>query len=566
MDTASVRDLPLKTVGKYQLLEELGSSAAGTTYRALDPFRKREQAVKIFGDLSRLDAAQKDRLYEVMARCAELSHRHLSKVQDVGEIDGRVYFARDLLAGADFGRHLAEHSPAASEKVTLIAQISEALSCAHSKDVFHGDIKPGNIFIADGRDAALLDFGVGAWQGSMLAARARLDGLVPNYLAPEQILGQPYDGRSDLFSLALVLYEAVTGKYPFEAAPGLIPREIVHTDIPALRELNSQFPEDLESLLARALAKKPEERIKSAEEFAASLYTIARKLRRDEASSVTPPSRAPFAPGANSEPRREPRPSRDGSLVIPEPVAPITMATALQPWHGGAAEKVEPKETAPALASTPRPDIPRRPRPTEPSPVAPLAPPAGSTADTPAAPAVAAPLPAKPSAAAATPIRPDNPATSMPRRFQRAPEPPPKSRNVRILRVATAAVGAFLATWMISSLVSRQNLHASQNQNRGETSAPKVAGDDLKSPPDAVVAPPQEAQKPVEAPKPEPAKKTSPVDSAIRYQVRPLWEAGKYADAMEAVDHILELDPASAEARAWKRKIRAAQDAEAAVK
>ncbi len=120
-----------------------------------------------------------------------------------------------------------------------MAQVCEGLAGAHAHGIAHGNLKPSNIFVVDGRDAVILDFGVGYLQTLLIAAGTRLEGLLPNYLAPEQILGDTFDARSDLFSLAMVLYEVLAGRYPFDAPAGVIPREIVHSEPRPLRERES---------------------------------------------------------------------------------------------------------------------------------------------------------------------------------------------------------------------------------------------------------------------------------------------------------------------------------------
>lgn len=149
----------------------------------------------------------------------------------------------------------------------------------------------------------------------------------------------------------------------------------------------------------------------------------------------------------------------------------------------------------------------------------------------------------------------------MPQRFQRAASPR-KARKLQI-KILTAAAGGVIAIWLVGSLVSRQSLHATQSKGRVESVAPKSSAHQPEAQPPAASgsAVELEPQKPVETVKKEPS-----VEQILRFRVKPLWEAGKYAQAMEEVDRALAADPASADARQWMKKIRAAQDAEAAVK
>ena len=177
------------------------------------------------------------------------------------------------------------------QKLAVIAQVAEGLAFAHSRGIAHGNLKPSNIFVDGARDVSILDFGIAKWLAALLEAGGRPEGLMANYLAPEQVLGQPFDARSDIFALGLMLYEFASGKYPFSADPGLIPREIVHTEPEPLRKLDAQVPEELEQLVARALKKEPGQRLQTAEEFASGLYLAAQQLRRIGASVVAPTHR-----------------------------------------------------------------------------------------------------------------------------------------------------------------------------------------------------------------------------------------------------------------------------------
>ena len=122
------------------------------------------------------------------------------------------------------------------QKLAIIAQVAEGLAFAHSRGIAHGNLKPSNIFVDPARDVSILDFGVAKWLAAILAAGARPEGLVAGYLAPEQVLGQPFDARSDIFALGVMLYEFASGKHPFSADPNLVPREIVHSEAEPLRK------------------------------------------------------------------------------------------------------------------------------------------------------------------------------------------------------------------------------------------------------------------------------------------------------------------------------------------
>ncbi len=279
----------MKSIGKYEVLNEIGSSGTGTTYRVRDNFQKQELALKFLHEVPQLDAAAHDQFCRELVLYSDLTHRHLAKVVDLGEIEGRIYIATKLLSGSDLDRFASNNRelPIAI-KLGILAQACEGLAFAHSRSITHGAIKPANLLIDAGNDLTILDFGAAQWQSLILAAGGRPEGLLASYLAPEQILGQPSDPKTDLFSLALIAYEFLAGRYPFQVPASLIPREIVHSEPEPLRKVSPEIPEDLEQLIIKGLKKKPEERIQSAEEFAAVLYRIAQQLRRSSAAAPVP--------------------------------------------------------------------------------------------------------------------------------------------------------------------------------------------------------------------------------------------------------------------------------------
>jgi len=308
----------MKTIGKYQILKEIGCSTAGKTYTALDNLRKTELALKVLDSSAMVTAELKDEFCRDLTACAELHHPHLAKIRDVGEVDAVLYIATDLLAGADLRTQLEEQlAIPLARKLDLMAQVFDGLAAAHAKGIAHGNIKPGNIFIVSGDDAQVLDFGTGRWLWLILSAGARPEKLFPNYFAPEQILGQPFDARSDVFSTSLVLYEWLAGKYPFQVPAGLIPREIVHTELESLRKMDPEIPEALEQLVARGLNKDREQRVQTAAEFANGLRGIIRQLEPERAVAAQPVPISTSLPPPIPPPVPMPTPTAATAAVAP---------------------------------------------------------------------------------------------------------------------------------------------------------------------------------------------------------------------------------------------------------
>lgn len=254
----------MKAFGKYQLLDEIGKSPAGTVYRASDALSGRDLAVKVL-DSAAASPESKTRFYAELAACSELQHPNIVKILDIGEVEGAIYIATELLQGVDLNRYFLENRKLTlARKLRLIAQVYDGLALAHSRKIVHGDIKPGNIFLTDQGDAKILDFGISK---------------LPNYLAPADVV-------ADLFSLATVLYQLVAGVPAFPLGSTAEPQR--------LRKIDSQVPEELERLVTAALAKDPQQRPQTAEIMTARLCAIAEQLPQEL------PAPAPLAASATA--------------------------------------------------------------------------------------------------------------------------------------------------------------------------------------------------------------------------------------------------------------------------
>jgi eukaryotic-like serine/threonine-protein kinase len=553
-------DSQMKSIGKYQVIEELGGSATGQTYRARDAFRNREFAVKILQTVPGLSAEAKERCCGHLAACAELTHRHIAKVHDLGEVEPGIFVATEWRAGLDLRRFMQENRDLPlDQKLAVIAQVAEGLAFAHSRGIAHGNLKPSNIFVDAERDVCILDFGIAKWLVALLEAGSRPEGLVANYLAPEQILGQPFDARSDIFALGLMLYEFACGKYPFSGDPGLIPREIVHGEPEPLRKLDPQVPEELEQLVARALQKDPEQRLQTAEEFASGLYVAAQQVRRGASAAVAanPPAvEQPVVPPIVNQlpPALTPEP------VIPQPAPPAALETPVGPEIAEDVPALEIPVAAPRVRERPQDADRKQPRPWS----------ARSYAAGTSNPPSASTNPGKQRVAPPA-APPEPPAFQPPQSFLKPaafpPPPPPPRASKTTKRILATAAGLILAAVIVSSLVSRQNLRASQNKSHALTpaaEAPAPVSEPTYAPPPAppeAHAPKHETPAPDEAVNPEASAK-----QILNGPVRTLWESGRYAQAMALVSQVLAADPANEDARTWKKKIREAQAAEAALK
>jgi serine/threonine-protein kinase len=503
--------------GKYKLLDPMGTGAAGTTYRALDTFLNREVVVKVLDPALTGNSELRDQVGRGLGRAAELNHPHIARIRDLGEVDGAVYIASDLLNGVDLRWHMERRILPMVDKIDLIAQVCQGLAYAHSMGMPHGNLKPGNIYVTE-KQASILDFGIGKCLASIVEAGGRAIALLPNYFAPEQVLGKPFKARSDVFSVGVILYELLA-KYPFPADANLIPREIVHTRPEPLRTLDPQIPEDLEKLVVRALEKDPEERLESMEEFAAGLFLVAQRMGGGVASPLISP--APLA----------------------EPSEPLLPA-AFSPMYPAQAP---PRPAAPAVVAAP----------VVPTPVP--------------EPAVN-PAPAEPVTVAAV-----EPTATEPKSPQPAKRPAPGKPARKRSRWLPYAVAAVMTISIVLVFLSKQNIDASPGSTQSSTIAAAPAAQQPQSAPaveqpaatpaaqDPAHAAPAAAPA-VEAPPATPAAAPKSSEDQTLNQVKSLWASGKYALALEKVNDLLTAHPESMEGRIWKKKIRAAQEAEAAMK
>ncbi len=305
----------MASLGKYQLLRELNSGSMGTVYIARDNVLDRDVALKTVLPGASMDAELKERFYREARACARLQHPSIVTIYDFGEENGTAYIAMELLAGTDARKIIQERRPLPlAVKLDAGAMVCEGLAVAHAAGIVHRDIKPSNIFVMEDGRAKILDFGIARTAASNLTLAGRVLG-TPNYMAPEQILGKPCDGRSDLFSTAIVLFELIASVHPFQGAS--IPKRIVREKADSLSAAWPEAPPKLVAILAKALEKEPERRYQSAAEMARELRAAAAEARRKQEEPTLTHAMASDAglreaAEPPAEPPRAPQPPQEG--------------------------------------------------------------------------------------------------------------------------------------------------------------------------------------------------------------------------------------------------------------
>ena len=256
------------TLGRYEILRELGQGAMGTVYLGKDPSINREVAVKTINyadiDAEELDDV-KTRFFREAEAAGKLSHPNIVTIYDVGEEHDMAYIAMELLRGKDLAHYCRQGKLLTVRQVlNIIGQTAEALGYAHTQEVVHRDIKPANIILQDNRQVKVADFGIARVMSSSRTQTGIIFG-TPNYMSPEQVAGKKVDGRSDLFSLGIVFYELLTGKRPFngDSMTALL-YAVSKAEYMPPNEIAPKIPPCCAEIIGRLLTKGISKRYKSA--------------------------------------------------------------------------------------------------------------------------------------------------------------------------------------------------------------------------------------------------------------------------------------------------------------
>ena len=267
-----------QVIGRYRVLERVGRGSMGVIYRGLDPVLDREVAIKVMSADFALEGEEaKRRFFREARAAAKLQHRNVVTIFEFDEEDGVPYIVMEFLRGRNLAERLNIDPPLTIEqKLDILIELCDGLHYAGENGVIHRDVKPANVWLLDDGSVKLVDFGIAKIVTSTSTLGKDVIGSAA-YMSPEQAEGQTVDARTDIFSAAVVLYELMAGRRPFEAStPTATLLKIVQEAPPPIT--SPDVPPALVAVIEHALAKKPADRYQTAAELGAELRAIRSAL------------------------------------------------------------------------------------------------------------------------------------------------------------------------------------------------------------------------------------------------------------------------------------------------
>jgi serine/threonine-protein kinase len=333
-------------IGKYRLVSRIGQGAMGEVFKAHDPSLNRLVAVKTISSSLGTESELRRRFLREAQSAARLNHPNIITVYDFGEEQGRIFMAMELLEGSDLKDLIGSHAlPDLERKLDVIEQVCEGLAFAHSMDVVHRDLKPGNVHVQPSGQVKILDFGLARLGASEMTRTGMVMG-TPHYMSPEQVRGEKADARSDVFSLGSMFYELLAGRKAFDGdSMHTVLFQVLQEEPEPIRNW-VDLPPILVEVVEKALQKDPAARFDDASQMLAAVRAVRRALAEGRTEATLESELGPF-----------PRPATGDVRVVG--------SVALQPQLGS----VRPAPaTLSAKAPTQMDALRARPRPPDPPP------------------------------------------------------------------------------------------------------------------------------------------------------------------------------------------------------
>lgn len=331
-------------IGRYQILERVGRGGMGVLYRGFDPILDREVAIKVMlADFSEDTEQMRPRFYREAKAVAKLQHRNIVTIFEFAEENQQPHIVMEFLRGLPLSARMDQKPPLTlDDKLDVVAQLCSGLGYAHTQGIVHRDVKPANVFILEDGTVKLLDFGIAKLATSTLTRQGDVLGSAP-YMSPEQIAGtQDLDGRSDVWSTGVLLFELLTGKKPFDGdALTTVVMGILKHDPPPLDQLIPGMPKSVAEVVTRALHKDRDRRYQTADELGRELQLI----RKTQQLSNLPPMDATRFASTNvlkalhdDRQKQEPGAAADKTLQpAPAPPAAVAAQSPSKMWIIGVA-------------------------------------------------------------------------------------------------------------------------------------------------------------------------------------------------------------------------------------
>jgi serine/threonine-protein kinase len=271
----------LEKIGRYQVLERVGKGGMGVLYRGFDPVLDREVAIKLMhADFSEDTEQMRPRFYREARAAAKLNHRNIVTIFEFAEESNIPYIVMEFLKGTPLGARMHSQPPLTlDDKLNVVAQLLEGLSYAHEQGVVHRDVKPDNVFVLEDGQVKLLDFGIAKLTTSTLTRQGDVLGSA-SYMSPEQVGGsESVDGRADIFSTGVVLYELLSGHKPFEGdSPTSVIVKILKDEPTPIENHATGLPPEVIAAVMKALQKDAAERFQTADEMGRELQRMRKTL------------------------------------------------------------------------------------------------------------------------------------------------------------------------------------------------------------------------------------------------------------------------------------------------
>ena len=319
-------------LGRYQVEKELGKGAMGVVYLGKDPKIGRVVAIKTmalsqeFAGDELIDA--RERFFREAETAGRLQHQNIVTIFDAGEEHDLAYIAMEFLKGKDLADHCkGDHLLPVPVVLSIVARVAEALAYAHKQNVVHRDIKPANImYEAQSDTVKVTDFGIARITDSSKTKTGLVLG-TPSFMSPEQLAGKKVDGRSDLYSLGVMLFQMLAGVLPFRGdSMSELMYKIANEEAPDIRIIRSELTPGLADLVALSLSKRPETRYQTGDQFAADLRSVMSQMSGSVAfASPAPVSIAKFADDATVA-FSATLPSKNQNVIDSDATAPASMA------------------------------------------------------------------------------------------------------------------------------------------------------------------------------------------------------------------------------------------------